>query len=81
MILKTDLSAREKILVRIQTPSDEEKLQYDLLMFKLKVSFIFEECYEQFKAKKYCKKNYSLVDRLHPGRSHMHDPFVVVPEN
>ena len=79
MILQTDLSAREGSTASIPPPSDEENLQYDSSLMLLKMSYTCEKCYEQFKAKQYCKTFHSLVDCLHPGTHHMHDNFVVAP--
>ena len=47
-LLQTDLSTRDQIEVIIGPSSDEENLQYDWTLILLKVSFMSEECYEQF---------------------------------
>ena len=46
MILQTDLSAREEAKASTVPPSDEENLQYDSSLILLKISYIFEKCYE-----------------------------------
>ena len=46
MISQTDLSASEGQTVCPLPPSDQQNLQYDSSLMLLKVSFIFEECYE-----------------------------------